>query len=68
MGEKLARSTHSPDSSVWKVIHYLDSAKQASDDRIMEYTGLDRGQLALAMRKLKRNRVVSEIGGQEEVA
>ena len=61
----MARSTTNPNSSAWKVVHELDRMGQATDERLAEQTGLNRGELAVVLRKLKYTHVVNEVGGQE---
>lgn len=62
-GHLLARSTHSPPTPEWRVIHFLDKAHQSTKEQISEYCGLSPVQTAVVMRKLKSRRIVAtEVG------
>lgn len=62
-GHSLARSTHSPDTPIWRVIHYLDKAHQSTREQISENCGLSSVQTAVIMRKLRAKRIVAtEVG------
>ena len=65
MGHKLARSTHNPDSSTWRVIHFLDTVGQSTKEQIAEFCGIGVGETAAALSTLRRKRVVTELSGVE---
>ncbi len=58
-GHALARSTHSPNTPEWRVIHFLDKAHQSTKEQITEYCGLSPMQTAVVMRKLRARRIVA---------
>jgi len=64
LGFKMARSVRTPNSPEWKVVHFLDK-RDASDEQLAEFTGIDRGSLSAALRHLKARGVVREIGREE---
>lgn len=63
IGRKLARSVSNPDSHAFRVVHFLDQQNQATTDQIADYCGLSNREAATILGRLKRKRVVSEVGG-----
>lgn len=64
LGVKMARSARNPSSPPWVIIHFLDK-RDASDEQIAEFTGLDRGTVSATLRHLKARGIVREIGREE---
>lgn len=64
LGVKMARSVRSPRSPAWVIVHYLDK-RDASDEQLSEFTGLDRGTISATLRHLKAKRLVYEVGREE---
>lgn len=60
MGHQLARSTHNPDTSAWKIIHFLDKVHKSTREQVSEYCGLSPVETAVVMRKLKARRIIAE--------
>ena len=54
-GKALARSTHSPDTPEWRVIHYLDKVQRSTPEQISVYCSMGLGQTISVLRKLKSN-------------
>jgi hypothetical protein len=67
-GHSLARSTRSPNTPAWIIIHFLDK-RAAMDEQISEFTGIDRGTTMATLRHLKNMRppAVREVGREEMV-
>lgn len=63
IGHKLARSVTAPDSGAYRIISHLDQTGQSTTDQIAEYCGMSVRQAATILGRLKRKRVVSEVGG-----
>lgn len=65
LGKAIARSTRSPDSPEWKVIHHLDLMGHATRSQIQEYCGLGDAEVTAALVKLRHKKVVIEETGTE---
>lgn len=63
IGRKLARSVSNPDSSAYRVIHFLDQQGHSTIEQIAEFCGISNEEASLILRKLKRHRVVREVSG-----
>ena len=61
-GKRLARSTTSPDTPGWRVVHYLDKVGQSTIDQIAAYTGLTQGQASRICSQLATKGVTQKIG------
>ena len=55
-GKKAARSTRSPNTAEWRVIHYLDMVRHATKEQIAQYTGLPQGMVNKALKTLRKTR------------
>ena len=64
LGKAVARSTHSPDSPEWKVIHHLDLVGHATKDQIATYCSLGQGETTAAVVKLRYKKVIVEESGE----
>lgn len=62
LGYKLSRSTRSPDTPEWRVIHYLARMHAASRDKILSEVP---GASSTTLASLRVKRVVQEAGGVE---
>lgn len=63
IGKKLARSVTAPDSPAYRVIAHLDQVGHSTTDQIAEYCGLSTRDTASILGKLRRRKVVTEVGG-----
>lgn len=63
LGKRLARSTNNPDTSNWRVVHYLDGVGHSTPDQIADYTGIAEGEVAGALGHLRRKGIVQEVSG-----
>ncbi len=59
-GKRLARSTNSPNTPEWRVVHYLDKMKRSTPEQIADYCGTSPVQTAVILRKLKSRRIIAE--------
>ena len=64
LGQRLARSTRNPDTSAWKIVHYLDSVGHSTPDQIASYLGMSTGEAAGLLAGLRRKKVVKEVSGE----
>lgn len=62
-GRLLARSTGSPDTPEWRVIHYLDKMNRSTPEQITEFCGMNGTQAAIVLRKLKSRGIIAEESG-----
>jgi hypothetical protein len=65
IGKAMARSIKSPDSSSWKVIHFLDGVGSATREQISEYCGLGTGEASSVLLKLRYKHIIAEQTGTE---
>ncbi|KKM93160.1 hypothetical protein LCGC14_1211240 [marine sediment metagenome] len=66
IGKRLARSTNTPNTIDWRVVHHLDKMKRSTPEQMAEYCGTSLGQMSATLRKLKSRRIVAEeTGGLE---
>jgi len=63
IGHKLARSVSNPDSPAYRVIAHLDQVGHSTTDQIAEYCDISPREAATILGKLRRKRIVSEVGG-----
>lgn len=63
IGKRLARSVSNPDSSAYRVVAHLDQAGHSTTDQIAEYCGISTKEAATILGRLRRRRVVAEVGG-----
>lgn len=61
LGQRLARSTQNPDTTAWRLVHYLDSVGHATPDQAASYTGLEEGEASGKLAELRRKGVVREV-------
>jgi hypothetical protein len=61
-GRKLARSTTSPDTPGWRIVHYLDKVGQSTVDQIAAYTGLPQGQAGRVCSQLASKGILQKVG------
>ena len=66
IGKRLARSTNSPNTPEWRVVHHLDKMKRRTPEQMADYCGVSLGQMAATLRKLKSRRIVAEETGTLE--
>ena len=62
-GHSLARHTHSPNTPIWRVIHFLDKQHQSTKEQISEYCGLSPVETAVVLRRLKGAKLVATEAG-----
>ena len=61
-GLRIARSVRNPDTTAWRVIHFLDRmGGQATDDQMAEGTGLSVGDVGRIAGRLRVKHIVEEI-------
>ncbi len=60
IGQKLAHSIRSPDTSEWRIIHFLDRVGRATKEQIIDYCGASPTEISVNLRKLKSRRIVAE--------
>jgi len=65
LGKRLARSINNPDSSGYRIIHFLDQQGHADTTQIAEFCGLSVSEASSMLRRLSRGKpkVVTEVGG-----
>lgn len=65
MGKRLARSTNSPDTTGWKIVHHLDGVGHGTPDQIADYIGVSQEETATTLATLKRKKpaIVQELSG-----
>ena len=59
IGFRLARSTKSPNTLEWQIIHYLDKVNRATKDQIATYTGVNQHELSRSLNKLKAKGIIA---------
>jgi DNA-binding MarR family transcriptional regulator len=62
LGQSLSKNTRSPYTPSWRIIHFLAKRDAASDDQIVEFTGLNKGVVSGSLRSLQAKRFVKEVG------
>ena len=62
-GKRLARSTNSPSTPEWRVVHFLDKVNRSTPEQIADYCGMSLVQTAVVLRKLKSRNIVAEETG-----
>ena len=60
LGQRVARSTTSSDTSNWRVIYALDRLSYGTPDQLALQTGLEEGEVSSALMILKRKGLVGE--------
>jgi len=60
LGKRLARSTHNPDTTAWRIVHHLDSVGHSTPDQVSQFVGVSEGETAGILAGLRRKGVVSE--------
>jgi len=63
-GWRIARSVNTPDTPTWRVVHYLDRVRAATNEQISRNTGLSTFDTEKALRSLLKARVVTIVGGR----
>ncbi len=63
LGSRLARSTNNPNTSNWRVVHYLDGMGHGTSDQIADHIGVPNDELAGSLSLLRRKGVIKEISG-----
>jgi len=66
LGKRLARSTRNPDTSAWRVVHYLDSVGHSTPDQVASYTGMEEGEASGTLARLRRKGIVKELSEATE--
>ena len=64
IGKRLARSTNNPDTTGWRVVHYLDGVGHSTPDQVADYTGLGEGEVSGTLSELRRKGIVAEVSEQ----
>lgn len=60
IGRRLARSTNSPNTPEWRVIHYMDKIQRSTPEQIADYLGMNLAQTSIVLRKLKGKKIIAE--------
>ncbi len=63
IGKAMARSSKNPDTSAWRVVHFLDGVGNATREQISEYCSLNAGETASVLLKLRYKRIIAEQTG-----
>ena len=61
LGRRLARSTRNPDTSAWRIVHYLSNIGHGTPDQIAEYVGLSNSEVSGTLSALRRKNIVTEM-------
>lgn len=62
LGKRAARSITDSGSPAWRVIRHLDRVGHASSEQIASYANVQGQELGMALRSLRRQGLIAEMG------
>lgn len=64
LGTRAARNPHNSNEPIYKIIAFLDQMGTGTTAQIAEYSGLDYGDVSVALHKLQRLGLAREVTGE----